>query len=629
VSYCYTSPRKARFLRAGVLCLVVLLSPVLGGQRPPAAQQQQPAPPVFRGGVRLVRVDVSVTGRDDRPPDDLTIGDFEVQEDGVRQEIQTIQYLRLDGQPAPDDDRSLDIRSPEHAEAEAAREDVRLFALFLDDYHLDAGPAVTQPLHRALTAFIERLQPTDLAVLMDPLTPLSALAFTRSKPDLLEAIRPFEGRRGIYFPFRSAVEEAQMRAGNAARLRVQVTLSALAALATRLGGLREGRKTVLFVSQGPPLYFREGDLRQDIRDVVDAANRGNVTIHALDPRGLRVGARFGSDSLYQLTAETGGRLIVNTNEPARELGQVIEDASAYYLLGYTPTRGEDDGRFHRITVRVRRPGLRVLARKGYWAPDRGEVDRARAAAAGPGTGLVAEAVGLLEQTTRRHVVQTWTGVSQDAVGQTALMVTWAPRDRAGDPAISRVDLEAVPAGSMSPSGPPTPLLAAAPGQGGRAPAVVPLHPGPVSLRFTARTAAEEVVERWEQRLAVPDFAAEPVALATPRFHRVRSIAEKRALDAATDPPPLAVRTFEHRDRVFVDLTCYTTPGGQAVQWSAALLGVNGSELRPLQVPAPASGRVRLELPIVGLAPGTYVLKVRASVGTTTAEQLVAFQVVGT
>jgi len=98
--------------------------------------------------------------------------------------------------------------------------------------------------------------------------------------------------------------------------------------------------------------------------VIDAANRGNVTIHALDPRGLGTGGRFGSDSLDQLTAETGGRLIANTNRPERNLRHVVEDASAYYLLGYTPTRTEDDGRFHRITVQVKRARVTVLARKG-------------------------------------------------------------------------------------------------------------------------------------------------------------------------------------------------------------------------------------------------------------------------
>ena len=51
------------------------------------------------------------------------------------------------------------------------------------------------------------------------------------------------------------MEEAQWARGNVRKMRAEVTLSALAALTIRLGGLREGRKTILFVSQGPPTYL--------------------------------------------------------------------------------------------------------------------------------------------------------------------------------------------------------------------------------------------------------------------------------------------------------------------------------------------------------------------------------------
>ena len=62
----------------------------------------------------------------------------------------------------------------------------------------------------------------------------------------------FEGRRGEIFPVKSAAEEAQLTVRNLAEVRGGVTLDALNAIVTHLGGLREGRKSVLFVSQGPP-----------------------------------------------------------------------------------------------------------------------------------------------------------------------------------------------------------------------------------------------------------------------------------------------------------------------------------------------------------------------------------------
>ena len=61
--------------------------------------------------------------------------------------------------------------------------------------------------------------------------------------------------------------------------------------------------------------------------------------------------------------------------------QIIRDASAYYLVGYNSTQAPTDGKFHEIKVRVKRPGVQVRARKGYWAYT---VEDAKRATAGPG-----------------------------------------------------------------------------------------------------------------------------------------------------------------------------------------------------------------------------------------------------
>ena len=75
------------------------------------------------------------------------------------------------------------------------------------------------------------------------------MKYTRSKPDLLARIRTFEGRRGETFPVKSVIEEAQLTQRNWMELRSGVTLSALKALATQMGGLRDGRKSILFFGQ--------------------------------------------------------------------------------------------------------------------------------------------------------------------------------------------------------------------------------------------------------------------------------------------------------------------------------------------------------------------------------------------
>ena len=65
--------------------------------------------------------------------------------------------------------------------------------------------------------------------------------------------------------------------------------------------------------------------------------------------------------------ETDGRAILNSNDLGRGLAQMMRDASAYYLLGYSSSAAPTDGRFHQIRVRVKRPGIEVRARRGYWA----------------------------------------------------------------------------------------------------------------------------------------------------------------------------------------------------------------------------------------------------------------------
>ena len=68
-----------------------------------------------------------------------------------------------------------------------------------------------------------------------------------------------------------------------------------------------------------------------------------------------------------LADNTDGRAIVNRNDLAAGMKQIIRDASGYYLLGYNSTQAPTDGKFHEIKVQVKRQGVDVRARKGYWA----------------------------------------------------------------------------------------------------------------------------------------------------------------------------------------------------------------------------------------------------------------------
>jgi VWFA-related protein len=401
-----------------------------------AAQQQPPAPtppapteqsqlPTFRTGANLVRVDVTVLDSHGKPVPALGPADFLIEEDGVPQKVTSLKYIEANGLPAPGDDTSLPIRSAEHAAAEAARDDVRVFLIFWDEYSIEQFASTLRARESLLRLVTTAFKPTDLVALMDQLTPTSAIRFTRDFRDLSLDVKKLRGRLGVFFPTRSAVEDMQISNGSdVRRLRAEVSLSALKAAVVFLGTLREGRKTVIFVSEG--IRGLGSDSRTVMADVVRAANESNTAIYSVDPRGLS--ARGASDSLFQLADSTGGRTIVNTNGLDSALKQVVSEASAFYLLGYSSVRNPADGRFHQIKVRVDRPGLDVRARRGYWAPSARAVDEARsAAAAATPPDDVAVALAALTPATSRHVLDLWAGVVAGAEGLPALSVSWSPR----------------------------------------------------------------------------------------------------------------------------------------------------------------------------------------------------------
>jgi len=597
--------------------------PLAPGQPPQA--QPPPQPPIFRAGVKLVRVDVTVMGSGDKPVSDLTAADFEVTEDNVAQKVDTVQFVRIDGRPGAADETNLQIRSRDHAAAEAAREDIRLFVIFLDDYHIQKTPAITVPLRRELTTFITRLQPTDLVAVADPLTLASRLEFTRDQATLLDVVRNFEGRMFELFPVKNAAEEAQLKSGDTLRLRAQVTYSALQAICVRLGGLREGRKTLIFVSQGPPIMMPNSNLELDIRGVTDAANRANVTIHTVDPRGLGSYVRA-ADSLYRLADETGGRAILNTNNFELGLRQVVEDASTYYLVGYQPTRSEDDGKFHKISVKVKRSGVRVIHRAGYWAPSRKELDAAAEIAARPRDPGVTGAMRTLARTEPHGAVQVWVGFSKAPDGGTQATIGWEPAVPPTEPAVASLELEVLRAGTKTATNPTLTLPAAPPGQP-RPQVSLPVQPGDVLVRFSARTQDDVIVDRWEQPFTVPDLPAASLGMATTRFYVASSLPEVRAIQADPDPAPRALRTFRQTDRVFVGVQYYTGPGVAEPSVVAELMSSEGKSMLSFPITELKAGGTRFEIPVRNLGKGTYMLRVRARSGALQVEDVTAFRVI--
>jgi VWFA-related protein len=177
--------------------------------------------------------------------------------------------------------------------------------------------------------------------------------------------------------------------GNATR-RNEATLRALERVADALGQGR-GRKAVLLVSDG---FVYDSSL-PEFKSVVRAMSRANAVIYFLDARNLSdsvdyVSAEFGTELLEQdhsstlsrapletegsesVAVDTGGFSFRNPNDLVGGMQKVAHELRAYYLIGYVPTNTRHDGKFRKIQVEVRRPGVQVRARKGYYAPEEGK-----------------------------------------------------------------------------------------------------------------------------------------------------------------------------------------------------------------------------------------------------------------
>src|SRR3954471_1423087 len=102
------------------------------------AQPAQTPPPVFRAGINYVRVDVIASARNGVPVADLKQSDFELTEDGKPQVIENFKFIKLDGGIATQvtEGAPRQIRTDDDEQQEASRDDVRLFSVFLDDYHV-------------------------------------------------------------------------------------------------------------------------------------------------------------------------------------------------------------------------------------------------------------------------------------------------------------------------------------------------------------------------------------------------------------------------------------------------------------------------------------------------------------
>ena len=656
-----------------------------GGQQqppppPPAGQnpQDQQRQPTFRSGINFVRVDVIVSDKDGNPLLDLKPEDFAVTEDGHPQKVEQFQLIRIDPLDQVEGPTNSEPRSAIDEEREASRPEVRLFVILLDDYHVRRGNDMS--VRKPLIDFIEnQLAPADMVAIMYPLTPVNDISFTRNKARLVSAIQNFEGRKFNYTP-RNMFEEQYTfyPAAVVERVRNQVTMSALKAAAYRLGALREGRKSIIFVSEGmtellpaqlnDPIAEMPGlrnpnrgnpnaridertewqaklDMANELQQVFQTVNTQNTSIYAVDPRGLAVfeyginesvgmqkdtaDLRTALDSLRTLADNTDGRAIINRNDLATGMKQIIRDASGYYLLGYTSNRSPSDGKFHEIKVTVARRGVQVRARKGYWALTKDDIERATAPPKPEAPAAVTKALTALAAPPGGRVADFWVGTSLGQNGTTKVTFAWesglAEGARNQDvPAAAAVMLTAVaPDGRPVFRGrvpdPPTTGQSA----GGAVSFEAP--PGQLQLRMTVEAEGGRVLDSSTRELTLPDYTQTQVSLGTPRLYRGRTARDIQTIRANPATAPAVEREFSRAERLLIQIDAYA-PGGSVPAVTAKLLNRAGVRMSDFTIQRAASGTFETELPLSSLAAGEYLIEFTAKTESGTAQDTIAFRV---
>ena len=502
-----------------------------------------------------------------------------------------------------------------------------------------------------------------------------------------------------------------------ARKREAQTIQSLRGLARRLGELREERKGVVIVSEGwalvrpnqdlarqfkdmappqpPGIHVGAGgklapgtdprtyvtadwqqceadrlrlatlDHRREYLDVLNEANRANLSFYPIDPRGLAVfdqpldyqpaaaprgadGAQVGRvsgvvedferlrgrlETLETAASATDGLAMIKSNDLTASLTRVVADLSDYYLIGYASTNSKADGLFRRIDVRVKRPGVEVRARRGYRAATAAEV-AARAAASAP-----PDPAGL----SRTRVLASLDRTRADRPVRVAGGLAWASApDEAGRPrpvfwVVADLDRAAARAPEWSGGGRAVLTVATPDGQ----PLFdeqAALSPASLSvvryLADTSITAGEYVVRVRVQgterstaditeqvRITVP--APGPAAEAPPGdpvMFRSGPFTGRAFLPTA-DP------RFRRAERLRVDAAV----AGPAPIVSARLLDRKG---QPLPLPVTAAVReetylriASAELALAPLGPGDYLVELTVQRGSRNDKVMAAFRIV--
>jgi hypothetical protein len=360
----------------------------------------------------------------------------------------------------------------------------------------------------------------------------------------------------------------------------------------------------------------------------------------LTPSALNNEVRLGQDSLRVLSDETGGFAVVNTNDVAGAFRRVVDENSSYYVLGYYPANDRRDGRFRKIEVRVKRPGLTVRARRGYVAP-RGRPSEAKLAGPNDASPELREAmsspvpVSGLPLTSTASVFK-----GPDGKGSVVISTLIGGRDLSlvEKEGTFRNDLEVAAVatdtkGKVFPGDRNTLNLNLKPdtvprvrASGFRVISAMDLPPGRYQLRVAARESNTRRAGSILYDVEVPDYSKQPLSMSsialTSMSSGVAPTARPKDPLAKLLPAPLTTyRDFSQADEIAVFTEVYELAGGPAhkVEINLTMKSEGGQtafqtrDERDSSELAGSSGGYGFSarIPLKDIAPGLYVLRVEA------------------
>jgi VWFA-related protein len=391
--------------------------------RVPSAQtaQQPGGQPTFRSIVTGVSTDVIPRDRDGRFVSDLTKDDFVVREDGVVQTITALTLVHGGRQFNLVTPQALPAAVPEGIVLPTRRRVVedtagRVIVIFVDDVHFE--PEYTPHVRRLIEDIAKNLlHDGDLVAMVSsgPSSISTGLSYDRAL--VAASASKIRGSGLTATEIFRMLETGQGPAD--VRNRAQLAFYAAYDLMAELDQIKDKRKVLLYISTGYDFdpfpegrqgtdrvmggrfseqirfitkgqddnpYFRLPKVNADIdlysymRELALTANRANVSIYSVDPRGLagvvdagqyidqsewRTYLQKTQSTLRFMAEATGGVAVVNVNDFPAEFKKIDAETSDYYILGYSSTNPDTQKRTRRLDVEVVRPGVTVAARTAY------------------------------------------------------------------------------------------------------------------------------------------------------------------------------------------------------------------------------------------------------------------------